>query len=256
MSDNPKAAPANEQEAGDDEHLLVRARINILPILGVLAAKALPVRVQFSSQARAVATRLLSLKPHYEELVFDGAGIDGLAALDGTTSLTVDAVYDHLHVRFTAGHAEAMSFNARPAFRACIPLELLRMQRRGSARYPVPSLNPPVVSMHIGDRKKPGINLRVMDISTGGLCLVLESRSIGFGPGTTLPRCRLEIPGIGTIETDLVVSYVDTMEGGNGRRRMGCRFSSLGMLALERVRDYVTHLERSAFNAAGGQAGT
>ena len=77
-------------------------------------------------------------------------------------------------------------------------------QRRDSVRFPVPSLTPPVVRLALGGATKKALNLRVTDISLGGVCVVLENRRVGFGPGVTIPHCHVEIPDIDAVETDLI----------------------------------------------------
>ena len=93
--------------------------------------------------------------------------------------------------------------------------------------------------------------MRVMDISFGGVCLILEHRRTVVVPGTVLTGCKLELPQLGAVDSDLEVAYVDEISPESGWRRLGCRFSGLSLPALERVRDYVTRLERAHLKAAG-----
>jgi c-di-GMP-binding flagellar brake protein YcgR len=227
----------------DAEQFLVRSRQDILPILQAVASHQVPVRVRFADRPDAVDTRLLSVKPHYEELLFDAAGMGNLVFVEGQVTLSAAATYDYIHVSFHADHVEAAVFRGKPAFRARIPSAVSRSQRRGSMRFPVPSGNPPVVRLRLAGRGAES-RMRVMDISYGGVCLVLEDKRVDIAAGARLAGCKLELPRLGVVETDLEVAYTDLIDPQSGWRRLGCRFSGLSLLALDRVRDYVTGLER------------
>lgn len=237
-------APGDARDA-DIDHYLLRSRIDILPVLNVLAENKVPIRIKFSRAVEPVETTLLSVKPEYEEMMFDAAGMRGLEVLDGTVSLEADVLIDATRISFSAGYVEAAIFRGKPAFRARVPESVARVQRRGSVRYPVPSLNPPVVSLRRASDNNRELRLRLMDISLGGAALVLEDRALAFALGATLTKCRLDLPGCGVVEMDLVVQYVDQMDRKSGWRRMGCRFSDLPVFALTHIRRYVTTLERA-----------
>lgn len=245
MSNNPTQQPSPEQ-------FLVQHRADILAILQAMAVSKVATAITFSDRAGTVDSRLLSLKPHYEELVFDGSGIGNLVFAEGQTHVTVEAHYDYLHVRFEASHIEADTWQGKPAFRACIPKTIVRAQRRTSMRFPVPSDRPPVVSWRTGNAQDgEELRLRVFDMSFGGVSLVLQDRRIPIATGEMLSDCRLELPQLGAVSLDLQVAYVDEMSRESGWRRAGCRFSGLSLLALERVRDYVLSLEREHLRTAG-----
>ena len=232
-------------EDPDLEHYLVRTRIDIVSVLRTLAERQIQVRVKFSHKADPAYTKLLSVKPEYEELVFDATGIPYVGSLQGTENLTAESRYDSIRILFSAGHLEAASYRGQPAFRARLPKAIARIQRRSSVRCPVPALNPPVVSVRMSADDKFDLHLRVMDISLSGVALVAENPDVSFRTGMTLAHCRIDLPGCGAIETDLELTYVSKMDGGKGWHRLGARFAGLTVLALTHVRRYVSSLERS-----------
>ena len=231
-------------EDPDLEHYLVRTRIDIVSMLRTLAERQIQIRVKFSRKPEPMYTKLVSVKPEYEELVFDAAGMPDLESLDGAESLTAESSHDSIRVLFSSGHAEAAIYRGQPAFRVRLPKVIARIQRRSSVRYPVPALNPPVVSVRMPADDKVELHLRVMDISLVGAALVVEDPGVFFKPGMTLRQCRIQLPGCGAIETDLDLTYVNHMDAGRGWRLLGCRFSGLTLLALAHVRRYVSSLER------------
>lgn len=234
----------------DIDHYILRARIDILPVLRALAEREIPIRVKFSRVAEPLDTRLLSVRPEYEELIFDATEVRDFDALDGTQSMEAGAKIDVIRIFFSTGYAEAAMFRGQRVFRARVPETIARVQRRGSVRYQVPALNPPVVRLRLPSDNNRELHLRLMDISLGGAALVLEDRSLALEPGTILRHCRLDLPGCGVVETDLSVQYVDQMDRKSGWRRMGCRFADVPVFALTHIRRYVSVLER-AQNAAG-----
>ena len=233
----------------DNEHYLVKTRPDILSILRALARHKVPMRLQFYDRPVPVEARLLSVKPYYEELLFDGSKISNLVFVEGQNSLTASANYDYLHIRFNCDHVEAVRNHSAMAFRACIPQSLMRLQRRGSARFPVPADNPPVVRLLMGNEGTE-IRMRVMDISLGGVCLILENANAAIKTGTILLGCKLELPRLGAINTNLEVVYTDKFDRQSGWQRLGCRFSGVSMLSLDHLRDYVAVLERARLDAS------
>ena len=241
------ASVADSVSVDDDpdlEHYLVRTRTEIASILRNIAERQVSIRMQFSHQPEPVYTRLLSIKPEYEELVFDAAGLRDIESLDGAQSLTAEARYNSIRYLFSSTHAEAAVYRGQPAFRARLPKAVARIQRRGSVRFPVPALNPPLVVLPMPNDSKRELHLRVMDISLAGAALVAENPDVPLARGMTLGRCRIHLPGCGAIETDLELSYISEMEGEKHWRRVGCRYSGLTLLALEHVRRYILSLER------------
>jgi c-di-GMP-binding flagellar brake protein YcgR len=237
------STPRDIEKDPDFEHFLVRSKMDIISVLQALAQRKAELGVHVEGIAGTLHTRLISVRPEYEELVFDAAGLHGLDRLDGTQRLEADGMLDVARVVFTAAHVETTLYEGKPAFRGRIPGAIARIQRRGSVRYPVPSLNPPVCSTSLGGRVRA---LRVMDISLGGVAVALEEPQLALEPGTRLASCRIEIPGTGSLESDLIVTHINEInpQAPGGWRRVGCRFDAIDLQALEHVRRYVARLER------------
>lgn len=241
-----------ESDPAHERHL-VRGRLDVLAVLRALAAFRVIATVQFSERPDTINAVLLSFKPHYGELVFDGAELTQPHLLSGNGHLNAEATYDYIHVRFSGAHVEPTVFEGAPAFRCTIPSVIARRQRRNSVRFPVPALNPPVVRAVIDARSKTQPSLRVLDVSLGGISLLLEDDAADIAPGRQLSDCRMELPGRGVVITDLEVVHIDTQRGGPDSglhgRRLGCRFVGVSMLALEHVRSYVSLLERERLSS-------
>ena len=84
------------------------------------------------------------------------------------------------------------------------------------------------------------------DISVGGLCLLGEPSGVPLEAGQSLPGCRIVLPDMGTVTTDLVVrnSYTVTLKNGAKSRRTGCEFSRLGSQQEAMIQRYIMKLDR------------
>jgi c-di-GMP-binding flagellar brake protein YcgR len=191
---------------------------------------------------------LLSVKPEFEELVFDATALPGVERLDGRAGISAEAHVDAVWFRFEAGHAEVWHGAAQPAFRVRLPQSIARVQRRDSIRYPVPAMNPPVCYVPAAKHEARLPPLRLMDISVSGAGLLLDESRPSLKVGDVLSGCVLELPGIGGIQTDLVVMYASGA-GDRGPRRLGCRFSNMLATSLRHLTHYVSHLERERLAA-------
>ena len=66
----------------------------------------------------------------------------------------------------------------------------------------------------------------VIDISSGGVGMLLYRSEITLEPGTLLRGCLIEHPAIGRVRVDMEVRYSEQVTLKDGRRawRSGCRF--------------------------------
>lgn len=233
----------------DQEKYLVRKRRDVVLYFRDLAKRPVPIKIEVEQLNVSIEARVLSVKPEYEELVFDASSLPGFERLDGSAGITAEAQVDAVWFRFRADNAEVWRGAGQPAFRARIPQYIARVQRRHSIRYPVPEVNPPVCYVPAIGNAPPLPPLRLMDISLSGAGILLGEMRSPIEQGEVLRDCVLELPGIGGIRTDLVVMYVvDATRG--GPRRMGCRFSSLLATSLKHLVNYVIRLERARLESS------
>ena len=218
----------------------IRTRRDVLAVFSALARSSVPVTTSIAQLGVNLASRLVAFNPAFEELVFDATGLAGLERLDGSGGLAASAQMDAVWFRFEATHVEVVRGYAHPAFRARMPSILMRMQRRDSIRYPLPGINSPVCDVLIRDVP---VSLRAIDISLSGVALSLEGSPATMAAGSVLENCRLHLPKLGAIQTDLVVMHTAAGDK-SGRRRMGCRFSNLLTTSLIHLQRYIAELER------------
>lgn len=240
--------------APENERHMVRKGADMLALLRALAARRTPVRLSFGRSDAVLATELIGINPAFEELLFapgrDPAAREQLLAAG---SFGVEASLDAVRILFIASHAEITRFKGEDALRARIPDTLARMQRRESVRVAMPGNKPAFCTLSgRAPARKPGkgadaggLQLRVLDLSIGGLGLGLPAPDSAIAPGKTLPDCRLELPGIGAVRCTLQVVYAKELAAGGSEQRLGCHFVDLPALTREQIRTTVARLERA-----------
>lgn len=194
-------------------------------------------------------TVLLGLTADHRSLVLD-LGPDAEMneqALSGTGLVCVTRL-DRVKIQFALHPVTRVSFRDHPALMAPLPERMLRLQRREFFRVPAPQMEPLICT--ILDRQADGrihsITVRVLDLSGGGVAVVVPPDEIRFRPGDEFERCTLALPDGEPIPVRLCVRNLFLVEKENGQRlkRAGCQFVGLSSAAAARIQRYLFKLER------------
>jgi flagellar brake protein len=141
-----------------------------------------------------------------------------------------------------------VSYQGRPAFRAAFPDSLLRLQRREFYRLTVPIARPLrcILPYQKADGSRAQLEVKVVDISGGGLAVVAPPEGIGFEADAEFPNCRLELPEVGIIVATVKVCsmFEITLRNGSTIKRAGCQFKTLPGPMLTLVQRYIIKVER------------
>lgn len=189
-------------------------------------------------------TSVLAVDAQRGELTLDHVA-DAAAgrALLAAPRIVVVGSHQRVRVQFVLCGISQALYQERPALRAALPQALLRLQRREYYRLATPVANPVkcVVPLPAGSVEK-----TVLDISCGGVCLLVHRSDLVLDPGTVYPDCQLEIPRLGVVRVNLRIShtYDVTPPGGVHGRRSGCEFVDLGNKERALIQRYVISLER------------
>ena len=236
-------APANER-------YLVRKGVDMLALLRALAARHQSVALYFGETEDGLQTRLLGINPAYEELIFAPGDDDAaLERLLTAGSCGVETMLDSIRILFIASHAEATQFKGVKALRARIPDVVARMQRRESVRVTPAKDKTSFCTVRVTADPLHELQLRVDDISVGGLGLLLAAAEPAVAAGKTFHDCSLELPGIGVMRCTLNIVYVKETKAGSMEQRIGCHFVDLPGLSREQLRGYVARVERAQLAA-------
>ena len=124
----------------------------------------------------------------------------------------------------------------------------MRLQRREYYRLTAPSSQSlkcriPVAHGH-GDHATIAAN--IIDISGGGLAVMVPPERINFESGMEFPDCRVDLPEVGILTTTIQIRTLFdlTLNSGGQVRRAGCQFINLPGSMLTLVQRYIIKVER------------
>ena len=186
-----------------------------------------------------------------ERLIFlDPAQTDAhhaAALIARQTTLNINL--DRVKIQIRLGALQERRLEGRTVLSASIPGALLRLQRREFFRLE-PPLTRPVecrVALEAGDGQIKTVEMRVADISGGGISLNAPT-TIGdeIQLDTLLRNCRLDIPGEGVLLINLRVRKLVEISANTGTHslRIGCEFIGLPGSRLGMIERYIARIER------------
>jgi c-di-GMP-binding flagellar brake protein YcgR len=234
---------APEVIESDFERFLVHDRFEILSILRRLQARNEPVTLNLDD-GEFVLTILLAVNPDFEEMVFDCSSDPGAnRKLMQAERLTLVANIGGIKVQFNVRRPDTTIFEGRPALRMRLPEIMLRLQRRDFYRIPASLACETALD---SDDKVRVLELRVVDLSLGGIALVTDKTYVEFTVGQVLENCRISLGTLGTLALDLEVKNVSEAKNRNGLRqsRIGCEFANLQRVAETLISRYIGQKER------------
>jgi c-di-GMP-binding flagellar brake protein YcgR len=241
MSTSSLRAPELIEE--DFERFLVHDRFEILALLRRLQVKHEPVTMNIDGEACAL-TILLAVNPDFEEMVFDcGSDSNVNRRLMQADRVTLVANLDGIKVQFSARRPDATIFEGGPALRMRLPDLVLRLQRRDYYRIPASLACEVAIEC---EEKVRVLELRVADLSLGGVALVTDKTYAKFEIGQILENCRVSMGTLGVLSLDLEVKNLSDTKSRNGQRqlRIGCGFSNLSRQTEGMISRYIGQKER------------
>ncbi len=157
---------------------------------------------------------------------------------------------ERVTVRFLAKVRSLRIVEGRLLLETEWPHLVLRRQRRENFRMPMAGGRVPLLFLapEAGDPDQP---LRVVDLSGGGLCLLIEDGGQEFEIGSVLRGCQLELGPLESVNLSLVVRSREswTLPAGDNGWRYGCEFDNVSPQAEQLIRRFVIHAERSTLRA-------
>jgi len=233
-------------ERPEDEQFRVHSRMEIIGLLRELIARHTLVTLYFGGSAQFVLTTILAVNPDSEEIILDTSSKpEDTAALMRSDEIAAVSLLDEVKIQFRAGRAERCAFEDGEAIRIRLPESMLRLQRRNFYRIETPVVRPLELVLPAGDGRAKPVALRVVDLSCGGV-------GVAYGPpmelelGTVIPKCRLDLPDVGTVTASLEVRFLMHTSGPGGaqRTRCGLQFLDLPAASTALLQRYINKLER------------
>lgn len=191
-------------------------------VLSALMARREPL-VSLLSGADSSRWKLRFVDPMRQYIVVEAVSGTGEDLLQ-SRHVTFLAEFGGTNIEFTASAPEAVAHQGIPAIRLGFPKATVSRRRRAHPRAPVP----PAFPLHCAIPAGAGVALegQIMDVSEGGLGLLVRSGYLVPAPGTLIRGWRIERPGKGVVTLDLEVRHcrpVVLADGGQAHR-WGCQF--------------------------------
>lgn len=226
----------------------VQDRREILRLLNALVEKRVLVTAYIDGGTSFI-TVVLAVAHDGESLIIDAGPDEALTASAGNAAQVVCTTrLDNVRVQFSLVAPARTVYDNRPALCAAIPDSLLRLQRREYFRLSTPQSDPLICSIahELPDGRKKSIAVRILDISGGGLAVVVPPDEIAFEAGSEFNQCTLKLPDSEPLAVRLKVRNLFQVERPSGVKvtRAGCEFIGLSSQMAARIQRYIFRLER------------
>ncbi len=235
--------------ADDEAKYVLRDGREILAILRNLVAGRALVSARLAPGSESVLSTLIEVAEDGSSVLLDGcadaqqnARMERAEALDCVTQL------DKVRISFLLRGQRFVEEGGSPGFRAAPPDALLRLQRREFYRLQTPISQGAVCTVTLprtdGGRKE--ADLRILDISGGGVAIAVPPVGVRFEKGSAFPDSLLRLPDTAPIRTRLIVRnlFRITSRGGAEVLRAGCEFADLARGAEDVIQRYILRMER------------
>lgn len=246
-TENPGTKQTPLLEPGDYAQYLLHTKAEIVFVLKNLLDHVSQITVFFNEGKDLLLTTLVAI---------DGEGLlldIGASSEINRKALTVERLFcvaslEKVRIQFLLRGLTQETYEGRPAFRAALPTDLLRLQRREFFRLTMPIMRPLKCQIPISEGEGNNdfvVDLNVVDISGGGLAIALPD-GLDFEPGKDFPNCRIELPEVGVLTSTLKVrnQFEITLRNGSRVRRAGCEYVKLPGPMLTLVQRYIIKVER------------
>ena len=247
--ETPQAPRKSPLESADDysKHE-IRSKTEILYILRSMAESGVLITVYFNQGNDFLLTSLLDIAADGSTLVLDvGSNAEMNRRALQSEKLICIGSHRKVKVQFSLNGVDEISFEGRKAFLGNVPDSMARVQRRDFYRLTTPRGNP--LLCHIPVQEADGsstiIDAVVVDISGGGLAVIVPPDDVHFQPDREFPNCSLSLPGVGNIAGTLRVLkiYEETLANGKIHKRSGCQFVKLPVPMMTLIQRYIIKVD-------------
>jgi flagellar brake protein len=192
---------------------------------------------------------ILAVDADEGHVVLDACAEDRLNQMViGSAKSVASTLLDRVKIQFPIRNAMPWRVNGRLGLRANFPDMMLRLQRRAFFRLVAPTSHNLTCVLPIIDRtgKIYQHSARVLDISGGGIGMLVPPKEIEFSQGMYIENCTLELPDSGVISFTLHVRSVFQVNNRTGGTmdRAGCEFVGLSNQATNLIQRYILRVER------------
>lgn len=248
MATTERPEPRFELLKADDYHqYLLREPREMLFVLRQLAARRAHLTAYFGADEKSLPTSIVAISPDEQSLVLD-MGPDSKLNAEAAASNNILCItqLDKVKIQFLLEQCELITHEGFPSLRCALPRSVLRLQRREYYRLAAPTGTPLRCTIPLPGGGTETIDARVLDISGGGIAVVVPPQGLNFGPEQEFKNCRLELPEFGPITATLRIRNVFRLVQRNGIEtlRAGCQFVDLSTATANTIQRYILKVER------------
>ena len=236
--------------ADDEAKYVLRDAREILAVLRNLVGARALVSARLAPGNESVLSTLVEVAEDGSSLLLDGSAdalqnqrMERADALDCVTQL------DKVRIQFLLKGARLVDEGGSPGFRCALPDSLLRLQRREFYRLQTPLSHSVSCTLALpqADGSRRNTELRILDISGGGVAIAVPPVGVPFEQGTEFANCLLNLPDGPPIPARLIVRNLFRITNRSGAEllRAGCEFADMPRGAEDAIQRYILRVERT-----------
>lgn len=237
-------------QADDYSRYLVRDPLEIHQILRTLSERRVMVTAYLDGSSGSFLTTVLGFSADGTELALDSSNDEKMnvraAAAEQVLCITQ---IDRVKIQFPLSGIERRPFEGHLALRAPMPALLLRLQRREYYRLAAPAAHALSCTIPIADPAGlvTSYLARVVDISGGGVAVMVPPAGVAFEPEMSFPDCHILLPDTGPVHATLTVRNLFRLTNRQGitMLRAGCQFIDLPETMNTLINRYILKVERA-----------
>ncbi len=226
--------------ATPNEEFQVQAASEIAALLRLLHSE--QTRITLSNEAGAsLASRVCTLDPAHAALSFDVRATDPMVReLTALGDVTATAYLDDIRIQFELEELMLVNAAEGAVLRGPWPGLLYRFQRRNTFRVRPTSRSPRVRLAH--PEQQGELSLRILDLSMGGLALLMPPELSPWPPGTLLSAVQVELDRDTRFHAGMHVQHVHTQS--DIGTPVGLAFSQLENPAARELQLYIDQAQK------------
>lgn len=227
-----------------DEKYVVRDPVQIRALMRALIDQRATLTAQVDGRGPSFPSAVLEVEEG--TLLLDGSARPAVnRRVAGAGFLLCCAQVDGVAMQFRGQQPRELEQGGYVAFRTTLPEELFYLQRRSLYRLEVSGDDSPWCRIPDPAGGEP-LRLRAVDISAGGMAVLLPADQRLLEPGQRYPGCVVELPGDADMTVDLAVRSLISQSRADGlpQLRVGLRFENLPGGAETAIQRHIFRVDR------------
>jgi c-di-GMP-binding flagellar brake protein YcgR len=234
------ATPAREAWAG----FRIGDRAERVQLLQQLLDGDAPVHLS-APQGVAATSRLWTLDAAQQQIALAADAADPqMQALAQCEEAVAVAYLDRVKLQFELDDLLLLHGPHHCVLRARLPERMYRFQRRAAYRVLGFDRHGPKARLRHPSLPDMQLALRIVDLSIGGIALLLPDDVPALQPGSELRGVRIELDDDGGFEATLRLQHVSTLHGAGPGMRLGCAFADLDGAAQRQLQRYIDRTQQ------------